>query len=54
MDRSDDLDGTAEVTAADVPARIEDRDGNPVIVTDAPMKPLTVDEVRAAIARVRR
>jgi bifunctional DNA-binding transcriptional regulator/antitoxin component of YhaV-PrlF toxin-antitoxin module len=30
------------------------RDGDPVIVTDEPMKPLTVESVRAAIDRVRR
>jgi bifunctional DNA-binding transcriptional regulator/antitoxin component of YhaV-PrlF toxin-antitoxin module len=47
-------DGVIELAVADVPARIEDRDGNPVIVTDAPMKPLTVEDVRAAIDRVRR
>ena len=39
---------------ADIPARIEDRRGDPVIVTDTPMEPLTVDDVRAAIQRVRR
>jgi hypothetical protein len=39
---------------ADVPARIEDRGDGPVIVTDAPMNPLTVEDVRAAIDRVRR
>jgi AbrB family looped-hinge helix DNA binding protein len=47
-------DGVIELTVADVPARIEDRDGDPVIVTDGPMKPLTVEDVRAAIDRVRR
>jgi bifunctional DNA-binding transcriptional regulator/antitoxin component of YhaV-PrlF toxin-antitoxin module len=47
-------DGVIELAVADVPARIEDRDGDPVIVTDGPIKPLTVEDVRAAIDRVRR
>jgi bifunctional DNA-binding transcriptional regulator/antitoxin component of YhaV-PrlF toxin-antitoxin module len=47
-------DGVIELAVADVPARIEDRDGDPVIVTDGLMKPLTVADVRAAIDRVRR
>jgi bifunctional DNA-binding transcriptional regulator/antitoxin component of YhaV-PrlF toxin-antitoxin module len=47
-------DGVIELAVADVPARIEDRDGDPVLVTDVPMKPLTVEDVRAAIDRVRR
>jgi bifunctional DNA-binding transcriptional regulator/antitoxin component of YhaV-PrlF toxin-antitoxin module len=47
-------DGVIELAVADVPARIGDRGGDPVIVTDAPMKPLTVEDVRAAIDRVRR
>ncbi|HWF25937.1 MAG TPA: hypothetical protein VG275_10840 [Solirubrobacteraceae bacterium] len=47
-------DGVIELAVADVPARIEDRDGGPVIVTDGPMKSLTVEDVRAAIDRVRR
>jgi bifunctional DNA-binding transcriptional regulator/antitoxin component of YhaV-PrlF toxin-antitoxin module len=47
-------DGVIELAVADVPARIEDRDGNPVIVTDGPIKPLTVEDARAAIDRVRR
>ncbi len=47
-------DGVIELAVADVPARIEDRGGNPVIVTDGPMQPLTVEDVRAAIDRVRR
>lgn len=46
-------DGCLEVTVPAVPARVEDRDGAPVIVTEAPMKPLSVDETRAAIDRVR-
>jgi AbrB family looped-hinge helix DNA binding protein len=47
-------DGVIELAVADVPARIEDRGGDLVIVTDGPMKPLTVEDVRAAIDRVRR
>jgi bifunctional DNA-binding transcriptional regulator/antitoxin component of YhaV-PrlF toxin-antitoxin module len=47
-------DGVIELAVADVPARIEDRGGGPVIVTDGPMKPLTVEDVRTAIDRVRR
>jgi bifunctional DNA-binding transcriptional regulator/antitoxin component of YhaV-PrlF toxin-antitoxin module len=47
-------DGVIELAVADVPARIEDHGGGPVIVTDGPMAPLTVEDVRAAIDRVRR
>jgi bifunctional DNA-binding transcriptional regulator/antitoxin component of YhaV-PrlF toxin-antitoxin module len=47
-------DGVIELTIADVPARVEDRQGTPVIVTDQPVAPLTADDVRAAIDRVRR
>jgi bifunctional DNA-binding transcriptional regulator/antitoxin component of YhaV-PrlF toxin-antitoxin module len=47
-------DGVIELAVADVPARVEDQAGGPVIVTDTPMAPLTVEEVRAAIDRVRR
>jgi AbrB family looped-hinge helix DNA binding protein len=47
-------DGVIELAVADVPARIGDRGGDPVIVTDGPMEPLTVEDVRAAIDRVRR
>jgi bifunctional DNA-binding transcriptional regulator/antitoxin component of YhaV-PrlF toxin-antitoxin module len=47
-------DGVIELSVADLPARIEDRGGDPVIATDAPTKPLTVEDVRAAIDRVRR
>ncbi len=47
-------DGVIELTVADVAARVEDRDTGPVIVADRPMHPLTVEEVRAAIDRVRR
>ena len=47
-------DGRLELTVPDVPAHVEERDGLPVIVTDRPMKPLTVDGARAAIERSRR
>jgi AbrB family looped-hinge helix DNA binding protein len=47
-------DGVIELAVADVPARVEDRPGGPVIVTDTPMSPLSVEDVRAAIERVRR
>jgi AbrB family looped-hinge helix DNA binding protein len=47
-------DGVIELAVADVPARLEDRGGDPVIATDRPMKPLTVEAVRAAVDRVRR
>jgi AbrB family looped-hinge helix DNA binding protein len=47
-------DGRLELTVADVPARVEEQDGLPVIVTDEPMAPMSVTETRAAIERVRR
>ena len=47
-------DGVIELVAADGLARVEDRDGTPVMVTEAPMPPLSVEDVRAAIDRVRR
>jgi hypothetical protein len=47
-------DGVIELAVADTPARVADREGNPVIVTDGPIEPLTVEDVRAAIDRVRR
>jgi bifunctional DNA-binding transcriptional regulator/antitoxin component of YhaV-PrlF toxin-antitoxin module len=47
-------DGVIELTVADAPARVIEQAGEPVIVTDTPMKPLTVEDVRAAIDRVRR
>jgi bifunctional DNA-binding transcriptional regulator/antitoxin component of YhaV-PrlF toxin-antitoxin module len=47
-------DGVIELAVADAPARIEDHRGNPVIVTENPMAALTVEDVRAAIDRVRR
>lgn len=47
-------DGRLELTVADVPAHVEERDGFPVIVTDRPMKPMSVAEARTAVERVRR
>jgi AbrB family looped-hinge helix DNA binding protein len=47
-------DGVIELAVADVAARVEERAGGVVIATDAPMKPLTVTDVRAAIDRTRR
>lgn len=47
-------DGVIEMAVADTPARIDEHRGHPVIVTDGPMAPLTVEDVRAAIDRVRR
>jgi bifunctional DNA-binding transcriptional regulator/antitoxin component of YhaV-PrlF toxin-antitoxin module len=47
-------DGVIELTVADIAARVEDRGGTPVIVSDEPVEPLTADEVRAAIDRTRR
>lgn len=48
------IDGRLELTVADVPACVEDRDGFPVIVTDTPMAPMTLAEAAQAIERVRR
>jgi hypothetical protein len=47
-------DGVIELAVADVPAHVDARRESPVIVNDAPVKPLTVEDVRAAIDRVRR
>jgi bifunctional DNA-binding transcriptional regulator/antitoxin component of YhaV-PrlF toxin-antitoxin module len=47
-------DGVIELAVADVPAHVEGQDDTPVIVNDAPVKALTVEDVRAAIDRVRR
>jgi bifunctional DNA-binding transcriptional regulator/antitoxin component of YhaV-PrlF toxin-antitoxin module len=47
-------DGVIELAVADVPAHVEQRGSRPVIVADAAVKPLTVEDVRAAIDRVRR
>lgn len=48
------LDGRLELTVADVPAWVEDRDGLPVIATDEPIAPMTVAETAEAIERARR
>jgi AbrB family looped-hinge helix DNA binding protein len=47
-------DGRLELTVADAPAHVEERDGLPVIVADEPMAPISVAETREAIERVRR
>jgi bifunctional DNA-binding transcriptional regulator/antitoxin component of YhaV-PrlF toxin-antitoxin module len=47
-------DGLIELAVPDLPARVEDRRGEPVIVVDVPANSLTVEDVRAAIDRVRR
>lgn len=48
------FDGRLELTVADVSARVEDRDGFPVIATDEPLAPMTVAETAQAIERARR
>jgi AbrB family looped-hinge helix DNA binding protein len=47
-------DGVIELMVADVPARVEAQSSGVVIATEAPMKPLTTEDVRAAIDRTRR
>jgi len=47
-------DGRLELTVADVPARVEDREGFPVIVADRAIEPMSVEETRAAVERIRR
>jgi bifunctional DNA-binding transcriptional regulator/antitoxin component of YhaV-PrlF toxin-antitoxin module len=47
-------DGVIELVVADVAAHVEAGGETPVIVNDVPVKPLTVEDVRAAIDRVRR
>lgn len=47
-------DGRIELTVADVPAHVEEREGFPAIVTDRPMAPLSVAQARAAVERVHR
>jgi bifunctional DNA-binding transcriptional regulator/antitoxin component of YhaV-PrlF toxin-antitoxin module len=48
------IDGRLELTVADVPARVEEREGFAVIVTDRPMASMSVADARAAVERVRR
>lgn len=47
-------DGVIELSVADVPAHVEPGGDSVVIVNDAPVKPLTVQDVRGAVDRVRR
>jgi AbrB family looped-hinge helix DNA binding protein len=47
-------DGVIELAVADIAARVEERPGGVVIATDAPMRPLTIEDVRASIDRTRR
>ncbi len=47
-------DGRLELQVAEVPARVEERDGFPVIVPDRAVVPLDEKQTRAAIERVRR
>ncbi len=48
------VDGRLEMTVADVPARVEEREGFSVIVTDRPIEPMSVADARAAVERIRR
>lgn len=48
------IDGRLELTVADVPARVEEREGFPVIVTDQPMETLSVADARTAVEQARR
>ncbi len=47
-------DGRLEATMPDVPARVEVRDGAPVIVAEALMTAMSVEETREAVDRTRR
>ncbi|MDP2712453.1 MAG: AbrB/MazE/SpoVT family DNA-binding domain-containing protein [Solirubrobacteraceae bacterium] len=48
-------DGRVELTVPDAPARVEERDGFAVIaLDDPPTEPLTSEQTRAAIERIRR
>jgi hypothetical protein len=38
----------------DMPAKVEERDGLPVVVTAEPMEPMSVESTRATVERVRR
>jgi AbrB family looped-hinge helix DNA binding protein len=46
--------GDLTVSVPRIPAHVEMRDGLAVIVPEVPMKPMTAEDVRAAIDRVRR
>lgn len=48
------VDGRLEIEVAPLTMRLEDRDGFPVIVPDRPLPPLTVQQVRETLDRVRR
>lgn len=48
------VDGRLEITLVDVPARVADSDGAAVIVPDGQLAPMTIEETRDAIDRVRR
>ncbi len=48
------VDGRLELSVPDVPAHVEEHDGVPVIVPDAPLRPISTQDVRAAIERTRR
>ena len=47
-------DGVIELAVADVDARVEERDGTPVIAASNAAGTLTGEQVRAAVDRVRR
>lgn len=47
-------DGRLEVEAPATPVRLEEREGHLVAVADREMPPLTVDQVRETLERVRR
>lgn len=47
-------DGVIELAVTDMPVRVEERDGEPVLASDEPMPPLSAEDVRAAIDGVRR
>lgn len=47
-------DGRLELTVPEVPAHVEMRDGFAVIVPEAPMPPMSFEDVREALERTRR
>jgi len=46
--------GHLELSLPEVPAHLEMRDGFPVIVPEAPIPPMTADDVRGVLDSVRR
>jgi bifunctional DNA-binding transcriptional regulator/antitoxin component of YhaV-PrlF toxin-antitoxin module len=46
--------GELRMSVPPIPAHVEMRDGLAVIVPEVPMKPMTAEDVRAALERVRR